>query len=424
MGLLMIGAPVYLALSIVGLGGIALLLGPDKAMVTMMNQPFPYLAKFTLALVPLFIMMGHFAFGAGISRNAYDIGRKWMSRFPASLGLATIVGCAGFAATCGSSVASAATMGTVAIPEMERFGYDRKFATGCVASGGLLGIMIPPSIPLVIYAIVTETSVGAQLVAGFLPGILTAVVFMIGIIFLVRRDPKLAPPAMGYTWKERIISLMSGWGIVLLFMVVIGGMYAGVFTPSEAASWGAIVALIMMIGTKKDIRKKFVSALSQTVRTTGMIFIIILAAWFYSLFLTLSGASHAISNWVMGLNVAPIVIIIIVLAIYLPLGMFLEPTSILVITLPIFHPIIVNQLGFNSIWFGILVVKMIEIGLITPPVGMNVFVIAGVAPHVPLEDIFKGILPFVLFEIVTTGLLIAFPIISLWLPQQMYISAG
>lgn len=422
--LLAMGFPIYLTLSLLGIGGIMIIQGIDVGMANIATQPFAYLSKYVFTVVPMFIIMGHFAFGAGVSWNAYEIGRKWMSRFPASLGLATIAGCAGFAAACGSSVATAATMGAVAIPEMERVGYDRKLATGCVAAGGLLGIMIPPSIILVLYAILTETSVGAQLIAGFFPGILTAIIFMLGLVFMVWRNPSLAPPAVRYGWKERFVSLKGGWGIILLFVVVIGGMYAGVFTPTEAASWGALIALLMLLGTRTNIRSKLIDALSQTVRTTGMIFLIMLGAWFYSLFLTLAGVGMAVGNWVGGLDVSPMLILIICLLLYLPLGMFLDPAAILVITLPILHPIIVRQLGFNSVWFGILVTKLIEIGLITPPVGMNVYVIAGVAPHVPLADIFRGVMPFVIFELISCAILVAFPVISLWLPSQMYASVG
>lgn len=421
--LLALGVPVYLTLAIIGIGGISIIQGFDIGLVTMKSQPFSYLSKYFFTVIPLFIMMGHFAFAAGLSRSAYDVGRKWTSRFPGSLALATIVGCAGFAAACGSSVATSATMGAVAIPEMEQQGYDSKLATGCVAAGGVLGIMIPPSTALVLYAILAETSIGAQLIAGLLPGILTALVFMLGLIIMTWRNPKLAPPVGGYSWKERFASLKSTWGILLLFVVVIGGLYGGFFTPTEAASWGALIAFLLLIGSKTNIRAKIFGSLRETIRTCGMLFMIILGAWFYSLFLTLAGATLALSTWVTSLDAAPIFILIICLLLYIPLGMFLEGTSILVITVPILYPVLVGTLGFNGIWLGILITNLMEIGLITPPVGINVYTIAGVAPHVPLQDIFRGIVPFIIFEIITCSLLVAFPIISTWLPSLMYISA-
>lgn len=391
-------------------------------MAELMNAPWPVLSKYILIAVPLFVIMGHFAFHAGVSRKAYDLGRAWLSRFPGGLGMATIAGCAGFAATSGSSVATAATMGRVAIPEMEQSGYASSFAAGTVAAGGLLGIMIPPSVPLVLYAVLTDTSVGAMLVAGIIPGLLSAIIFVFGIAVMVKRNPSLAPGRFSVPWKERFDALKGGWGIVVLFGVVIGGMFAGFFTPTEAAAAGAFVALLMLLATRSKVRVKLFDSLTETVRTVGMIFIIVLCASFYAEFINVARLPTTLAESAVSLPVPPLVVVALCLALYIPLGMFLDPISILLITLPITFPV-VGALGFSAIWYGVLVVKLIEISLITPPVGLNVYTLAGIAKHIPLEKIFRGVTWFIAWELVSTALLFAFPFISTWLPSLIYTSA-
>lgn len=418
--LLALGTPIYLSLLLTGFAGIAIISDLEMAVNVLRHLPYPTIAGYMLMVVPLFVLMGSFAFSAGISRRAYDIGRKWLSRFPGGLAMATTVGCAAFAAACGSSPATAAAVGKVAIPEMTEAGYDRKLATGCVATGGCLGILIPPSIVLVMYGIVTETSIGALLVGGFIPGLLTVVVFICGIYLLCRFNPQLAPPTSSFSWKERFVSLKGGWGVVMLFLVVIGGIYFGIATPAEAAAVGAFISFLVMLLSRRQLGQKLKAGFRDTARTSAMIFMIVLGAMTYSHFLKIAGVATALSEWITTLNVSPMLIVLISLAIYVPLGMFLEPMSILLITLPILHPIIVGQLGYNTIWFAILVTKLIELALITPPVGLNVYIIASVAPDVPLEDIFKGIGWFIIFELITLALLLTFPVISTWLPNKMY----
>lgn len=418
--LLGMGLPIFVSLGLTGVLGIIAISGLDGALGLMQEGAFPAISTYELVVVPLFVLMGHLAYQAGVTANAYEIGRKWLSNLRGGLALATILACAAFGAACGSSVAASATMGRIAIPEMESQGYDRKLACASVAAGGLLAIMIPPSIILVLYAVFTDNSVGACLLAGFLPGLLSAVIFMAGISLLTRWNPRLAPPTRSYPWKERFSSLMGGWKFVFLFLLVIGGIYGGLFTPTEAAAGGSLAAFCMMLAEgEKGWFSKVRESLSDALRTTTFIFIIIVCCSFYSYFLLTAGIPAALTEWIKGLQVPPIVVVVACLALYLPLGCFLDPTSCMLITLPLIYPVIVKELGYNPIWFGVLVTKMIEIGLLTPPVGFNVYTVAGIAPHVPIEEIFEGVTWFILFEMVSLALLIAFPAISTWLPAMM-----
>ena len=421
--MLILGTPVWATLFSAGIIGLGMVEGFSSALAQLKSMPYVHTAEYTLVVVPMFIVMGHLAFAAGLSRNAYEVGRKWFSRFPAGLGLATILGCGAFAGACGSSVATAATMGRVAIPEMNALGYDKKLAAGTVAAGGVLGILIPPSIILVFYGTLTETSIGGMLVGGIIPGILTILVFMLGLVWLSWRNPSLCPAPESYSWKERFRSLKNFWGIAVLFTIVMGGIWGGVATPSESAGLGALAAMIMMImANKEGVRAIFANlaeALRETMHTCAMIFLILIGSYVYSFFITLCGVPDEINQWVAGLQMSPILIVIMFLLFLVPLGCFLDPFSILVITLPISFPVVVDTLGYNAIWFGILCTKLIEIGCITPPVGLNVFVIAGIAPDVPVQDIFQGSLWFVLFEAVTIGILMLIPALSYWLPNSM-----
>lgn len=421
-GMLIIGMPVYATLLSAGILGLTMVEGFWAALAQLKTMPYVHTAEYTLMVVPMFIIMGHLAFNAGLSRNAYMVGRKWFSRFPAGLGLATIIGCGAFAGACGSSVATAATMGRVALPEMNALGYDKKLSSGTVACAGTIGILIPPSIILVFYGTLTETSVGLMLIAGFLPGILSILIYMSGLIWLSWSNPTLCPAPERYTWKERFSSLKEFWGIAVLFVIVMGGIYGGVATPSEAAGLGALASLIMMIvaecrkGEDSSLNQKIWESLTETLHTCAMIFIILIGSYTFSFFITICGVPEQINMWVASMQIPPIMIVMLFLAFLVPLGCFLDPFSILVITLPIIHPVVVDTLSFSSLWLGILCTKLIEIGAITPPVGLNVFVIAGVAPDVPMEDIFKGCMWFVLFDIITIAILMIFPQITCWLP--------
>lgn len=418
-----VGVPIFVSLGTIGILGVMLSDGVQNGLGLLREGTFPALSTYEFVVVPLFVLMGHLAYEAGVTANAFDIGRKLLSRLPGGLALATTLASAAFGAACGSSVAASATIGKIAIPEMEAAGYDRKLACASVAAGGLLAIMIPPSIILVLYAIFTDNSVGACLLAGFFPGLLSTIVFMLGISFLVWRNPQIAPPSISFPWRERIKALSGGWQFILLFVVVIGGIYGGLYTPSEAAASGALVALILLITSRgNDKLKKVKSAFFDAAQTSVFILIIILCAGYYSYFLLTAGAPNTITEFVKTLDLPPIIILLICLSIYIPLGCFLDPTSCLLITLPLIYPLLIKELGFNPIWFGVLVTKMIEIGLLTPPVGLNVFTVAGVAPHVPIEEIFKGVSWFIVFEIISLALIVLIPSISTWLPTIMLYS--
>ncbi len=419
--MIFVGLPIYATLLTAGLIGLTITEGFGFALGQLKSMPYVHTAEYTLVVVPMFVLMGHLAFSAGLSRDAYQIGRKWLSRFPAGLGLATILGCGAFAAACGSSVATAATIGRVAIPEMNELGYDKKISTGTVAAGGTLGILIPPSIILVFYGTITETSVGACLLAGILPGILSVFIFMLGLTFLAWRNPSLVPAPETYTWKERFSSLKGFWGIGVLFVIVMGGLYGGIATVSETAALGAMAAFLMMVianrGNMGFAKQKLVEALSETLNTVAMIFLVLIGSYVYSYFITLCGVPEAVNQWVAGLHVAPWIVVVCFLLFLMVLGGFLDPFSILVITLPIMHPVIVDTLGYSSLWLAVIATILIEIGCITPPVGLNVYVIAGIAPDVPMEDIFAGAAWFVLFQAVVVAILMIFPKIATWLPS-------
>jgi len=417
--LLALRVPIAFALGIAGVVGIIALDGFPVGLYSLATYPFAFFKNWVLVAIPLFIIMGYLASAAGVTANAFQTAYKWLGQLPGGLAMASIAACAAFAATSGSSVATAGMVGAVAIPEMRKYGYDTKLASGAAAAGGLLGILIPPSIPLVIYGFLANESVAKLLLAGFIPGIMTALIFVVGIAIWVKIDPALAPKSPDrYGWKDRIRSLPNIWGVFVLFLVVILGIYTGIFTSTEAAAMGAAVGLIMAFC--KNFKK--LGVLSQTFadagRATGMIFGICVGASLFNQFLILSGLPGVTSSFVTDLNVPPIMIVIAILAIYIPLGMFLDTISMLIITIPIFAPII-TAIGFSPILFGILVVKMEEVSLLTPPVGLNVYVIKGVAQDVPLSDIFKGTMPFLFMEFIAIAVLLLFPIITLWLPNTM-----
>ena len=422
--LMWMGLPIYASLGITGLLGMFMLKGPYFALTVLKVFPYANTANYLLAVVPLFIIMGHFAFKAGVSNDLFAIGRKWFCKLPGGLAIATFIASAGFGACCGSSVASAATMGAIAIPEMRALGYDRKLACGIVAASGTLAILIPPSVVSVFYASINDISAGAQLVSGILPGVLSVVIYIIGIFFLARIYPTLCPAPETYTWRERFVSLKGVWGMAVLFFLVIGGMYIGWFTPTEAASVGAFTGLLMMLFggrvEKGKMGENIKRCFLDTLRTTCMVFMILIGAGLYAKFLTLAQVPQVVSMWVGGLPLSPWMIVALFLIVYIPLGMFMDTFSMLIITQPIMFPIVTAQLGFNPIWFGVLCVKMAEVGLMTPPVGLNVYVLAGVVRDVPMNEIFRGCAWFLIFEAVSIVVLFLFPLISTYIPMTMY----
>ena len=414
--LLVSGMRIAYATALCGLLGLWALRGYEPAAGLAGLMPYSESSHYALLVLPLFVLMGYLAHHAGITRNIYWTARQWLGHLPGGLAIATIFGCAGFAAACGASTASAAVMGRVALPELKRYGYDEKVAAGCVAAGGTLATMIPPSVIMVIYGFIAEQSIGALLLAGILPGLLQALTYSVMLYFRFRANPTLGPSIPGIGWTERIKSLSGTWGIIVLIFIVLGGIYTGFATPTEAAGIGALGAFLMALPRMR--RGDLKTALLETARTTAMIFAIIIGVLIFVRFLAFSGMPGALVDTVLELDVNRYVVLIAILAMYLVLGMFLDGIGMLLLTIPIVLPA-VTALGFNPIVFGVLVVRMIEIGLITPPVGLNAFVLKGVAPDIPIGNIFRGCGWFVAVDLVNVAILVAFPGIILLIPDAM-----
>jgi tripartite ATP-independent transporter DctM subunit len=416
-----LGAPVFAALALAGATGIIMVENFSFLMTVLKSISYSTTASYALTVIPLFILMGSFAHHAEVGKKLFAVANKWVGHLPGGLAMAAILTSAGFAATSGSSVATAATVGAVALPEMRKAGYDRGLAAGAVAAGGVLGVLIPPSVLLIFYAALTEVSAGKMLIAGFVPGIITMLVFMAGIRFLSRKGATRDAVTARASWGVRIRATGSAWQVFVLFIVVLGGIYLGFVTPTEAGAIGAFVALILLLVShagRIGLGPKLVDSFRSTINTTVMILFTMIGAGIFSYFLTLIQVPQKLAEYVSTSGVAPHVIVALFLLVFMPLGMFLDAFSMMVITLPIMFPT-VEALGFDPIWFGILTVKMVEIGLITPPVGLNVYVIAGIDRDTPLTTIFRGAGWFVLMELFTVVVLFAFPAIITWLPDQM-----
>jgi C4-dicarboxylate transporter DctM subunit len=416
--LLFMGMPIGIAMGLVGFAGFTFLRGLDSALGVLTTVPYTTFASYSFSVVPLFILMGAFCFHAGLSKDLYNTVYRWLGHLRGGLALATVGACAGFAAVSGSSVATAATMGTVALPEMKRYGYDSALATGSVAAGGTIGILIPPSVGLIVYGIIAEQSIGKLFLAGFIPGVLEAVFYIITIFIMCRINPQLGPPGPRSSWRERIGSLKNTWIILLLFFLVLGGLYFGIFTPAEAGGMGAFGAFIFALGRRKLGWQVFVDSLFETLRNTAMILIIVLGAMILGYFLAISRVPFMIADAIVGLEMNRYIVLTFILVFLLFLGTVIDAPAMILLITPIFYPV-ATKLGFDPIWFGIIVVRMCEMALITPPVGLNVFVIKGVAKDVPMYTIFRGIIPFLMADACHIALLIAFPQLSLFLPNLM-----
>ena len=413
-----LGMHIAFAAALIGFLGIVFLRSWGVGIEVIGNIFYGETVRYSFSVIPLFILMGYFAYYAGLTADIFATARTWVGHLPGGLAIATVLGCAGFGAVSGSSTATAAVMGTVAIPEMRDYGYNRKLVAGVVAASGTLAALIPPSALIVLYAIIVEQSAGACLIAGIFPGIISALIYAGMLYIRVRLNPKLGPPKPPTSWKEKVTSLRGVWGILVLFVLVIGGLYAGIFTPTEAGAVGAFGALCLGLVSRRYTWSKFKQALLETGKTTVMIFLIIVGVLVFMRLLALSGFTTAVINWLMELTVPRLVILVGILFIYLFLGMFTTVASMMMLTLPLIFPVIVG-LGYDPVWFGIIVVKMGEIALITPPVGLNVYVVNRVAPDIPLQDIFRGIWPFLAMDILTLVLLVAIPEISTFLPGLM-----
>jgi len=417
--LLVLRVPVAFAMFLVGFLGIWALNGWNGAMGLLSSETFTLASSSELVVVPLFILMGNIASTTGMSRQLYNAAYAVIGHIRGGLASATLLGCGGFAALSGSSVASALTMGKVSLSEMDRYGYDPRLSTGVVAAGGTLGILIPPSTGFVIFAILTEQSIGRLFLAGVFPGLLLLAIFVITVSIICWFRPEAGPPGLRRSLSEKLTAVTGALPILLVIASTIGGIYGGLFSPVEAAGVGAAFVIIYGIVTRSLSLSAFWQAARASVVTTATVMLILIAAHMVNPFLALSHVPTYVGEALIALDIPVLGTLVLMLLVYLVLGCFLEGFAMLVLTLPIFFPVVL-QMGIDPIWFGVLVVLTLEMGLISPPVGINVFIVKSVAPKVALADIFRGVLPFWLAMLVTLGILIAFPQISLLLPNTMF----
>ena len=410
--------PLAFAMGLVGFAGIALTRGFDPALASTAQVVYETGFAYTLSVIPLFILMGNFVARAGLAHELFQAAYAFIGHLRGGLAHATVAACAGFGAICGSSIATAATMSKVAYPSMRKLGYSASLSTGVMAAGGTLGIMIPPSTIMVIYGIITETSIGKLFAAGVIPGILTALMLMAGIAVITARDPEHAPPGERTSWPDRWKSLRGIWGVIVLVIVVLGGIYGGFFTATEGAGFGAAGAFLFALARGRLTWRVLFNVLVESARTTAMLFTLLIAATIFANFVNLTTMPGDLKEWITHLGLSPTMIIASMMLIYVVLGTVMEELTMVLLTIPLFFPI-VTSLGFDPVWFGVLIVMIVQIGLISPPVGMNLFVLNALLPGVGLNQIFRGCWPFVLVLVFMLSLLIAFPQISLWLPSLM-----
>ncbi|RLB42803.1 MAG: C4-dicarboxylate ABC transporter permease [Deltaproteobacteria bacterium] len=415
--------PVAFVMALVGYVGFSIMVSFKGGLALLSRNVYEVFSSYGLTTIPLFVLMGQLAFNSGISRRLYDAAYKYLGSIRGGLAMATVSACTAFGAVCGSSPATAATMATVGLPEMKRYNYANELATGSVASGGGLGMIMPPSIVLIVYGILTEQSIGKLFVAGIVPAILVTILFVISIYIRCRRNPEQGPPGERFSWKERLRSLWYMSETLAVFLLVIGGLFFGIFTPTEAAAVGAFGVLALSVLRRQLTWQGFVKSLYETLRTSCMVMMLIAGAVIFGKFLAVTRIPFNIATWVGGFELPRYMIMAIIVFIYFLGGCFMDALAFVMLTVPVFFPL-VSSLGYDPIWFGIIIVMVTEMGVITPPVGINVYVVFGVARSVigeiPLETIFKGIFPFLLAVIAGVIILIAFPQLILFLPNLMY----
>ena len=416
--LMLLRVPVGMAMGLVGVTGFGYLVGGTPALKMVGQTSMRIVTDYTFGVIPMFLLMGSFVSRSGMSRELFQAANRFIGHWRGGLGLATIAACAGFAAISGSSVATAATFSTVAYPEMRRFHYPQSFATGVIAAGGTLGAMFPPSIVLAVYGLITQQDIGKLFMAGLLPGCLAVVMYMatITVIGLVR--PHWLPSAPVSSWAERGRALKEVWAPILLFLFVIGGLYGGLFTPTEAGGMGAGGAFVISIARRRLSRADILASLLQATRTAAAVFTVLIGAILFGYFLTVTQTPQKVAEFVTSLGLGPYGVLVVIMLVYLVLGCLMDAMAMIILTVPIIFPVI-QGLGFDPIWFGVIIVMTVELGLIHPPVGMNVFVIKTVVKDVSFSTIFVGVIPFVLTDIVRLAILITFPAIALWLPGRM-----
>jgi tripartite ATP-independent transporter DctM subunit len=414
--LFLLRVPIAFSMATAGFAGFAYLSGIDPALSLLSQEIFDTFSSYPLSVIPMFILMGSFAYASGISERLFSTTYTWVGGLRGGLTMATVLACAGFAAICGSTAATAATMGKIALPEMKKYRYDQTLATGTVASAGTLGILIPPSTVLIVYAILTEESIGQLFIAGIVPGIILSLMFVAVVAILCARDPKLGPPGKATTWGAKVKATKGVVDAALLFLLAIGGLMLGWFSPTQAGAIGAAGALAIGLVRRTLTWKEFVATGTDGLLTSCMVLFIIAGAIVFGRFMAVSQLPFMLAEWVGNLPIHRMAVMAVILLIYFVGGFFMDSMAFMVVTLPIFFPI-VQKLGFDPIWFGVMMVLLGEMGVITPPVGVNVFVIKGIAPEVPLNQIFRGIFPFLYALILLTIVILIFPETATFLPR-------
>jgi len=416
--LMLLRVPVGMAMGLVGVCGYSFIVGSGPALKLIGQTSMRTVTDYTFGVIPMFMLMGAFVSVSGVSRELFRAANAFIGHLRGGLGVATVLACGGFAAICGSSVATAATFSSVAYPEMRRFGYPQSFSTGVIAAGGTLGAMLPPSTVLAVYAILTQQDIGKLFMAGIVPGLLAMLMYVLTIFIIVKVRPDWLPRGKSTSWAERFAGLKDVWAPLVLFVFVIGGLYGGFFTPTEAGGVGATGAFLLGVLRGKLDRAKIQEALLSATRTAAAVFTVLIGALIFGYFLTITQVPQKLTGFLTEMGLGRYEVLALIMVMYLILGCLMDAMAMIILTVPIIFPVIV-QLGFDPIWFGIIIVMTVELGLIHPPVGMNVFVIKSVVPDVSFTTIFKGVIPFILTDLLRLVILIAFPIIALWLPGQM-----
>jgi tripartite ATP-independent transporter DctM subunit len=416
--LMLMRVPVGMAMGLVGVSGFAYLVNGDAALKIIGHTSMRTVTDYTFGVIPMFLLMGAFVSNSGMSRELFRAANAFVGHFRGGLGIATIAACAGFAAISGSSVATAATFATVAYPEMRRYDYPQSFATGVIAAGGTLGAMLPPSTVLAVYGIITEQDIGKLFIAGIIPGILAATMDMLTVVIIGRARPGFLPATPRHSWAERLSGLRNIWSMLLLFIFVIGGLYGGLFTPTEAGGVGATGALLIGVVCGRLDGLQIRRSLLQAVRTAAAVLTVLIGALLFGYFLTVTQTPQKVTTFLTALGLGRYGVLALIMLMYLVLGCLMDSLAMIILTIPIIFPVII-QLGFDPIWFGVIIVMTVELGLIHPPVGMNVFVIKSVVQDVTFSTIFVGVLPFIVTDLIRLVILIAFPILALYLPSHM-----
>ena len=416
--LMLLRVPVGMAMGLVGVVGYGYIAGSGPALKLIGQTSMRTVTDYTFGVIPMFMLMGAFVSVSGVSRELFRAANVFIGHLRGGLGMATVIACGGFAAICGSSVATAATFSSVAYPEMRRFGYPQSFSTGVIAAGGTLGAMLPPSTVLAVYAILTQQDIGKLFMAGIIPGLLAMAMYVLTISVIVRVKPDWLPRGAATSWRQRFEGLKDVWAPLLLFVFVIGGLYGGFFTPTEAGGVGATGAFLLGVLRGKLDRAGILEALLSATRTAAAVFTVLIGALIFGYFLTMTQTPQKLTGFLTELGLGPYGVLALIMLMYLVLGCLMDAMAMIILTVPIIFPVIV-QLGFDPIWFGIIIVMTVELGLIHPPVGMNVFVIKSVVHDVSFTTIFKGVIPFVVTDLLRLLILIAFPMIALWLPGRM-----